>query len=130
MENKVKVSYFPLEEETSRIISAGIEIHKQLGGGFKEIVYKDAFEYELNQRGIVFEREKKYEVNYKGLVLPHFFYADFIVLDKIILEIKGKEGICDEDYAQAINYLKCSGCQVGLIINFGRMKIQIKRVLY
>jgi GxxExxY protein len=52
------------------------------------------------------------------------------VFEKIILEIKAKEGIADEDYAQTINYLKCSGCKVGLILNFGRVKLDIKRVVY
>ena len=53
-----------------------------------------------------------------------------MVFDKVILEIKAKDGIADEDYAQTINYLKCSGCKVGLVLNFGRLKLDIKRVVY
>jgi len=94
-----------------------------------EIVYKDAFEYEFNKREISFKRERKYEVKYKDIILPHHFYADFIVMEKIVLEIKAKAGIADEDYAQAINYLKCSKCEVGLILNFGKTRIDIRRVL-
>jgi len=78
----------------------------------------------------LFQREKEYQINYKGVILPHKFYADFIVFDSVILEIKAKDGIANEDMAQTINYLKCSGCQVGLILNFGRVKLDIKRVIF
>lgn len=82
-----------------------MEVHNNLGAGFAEIVYKDALEYEFNQAGIPFEREKQYKVNYKGIILPHHFYADFVVFDKIILEVKGVSAITDEFTAQCINYL-------------------------
>jgi GxxExxY protein len=122
---------YPLQEETDIIIRTGIEIHKTLGAGFLEIVYKDAFEYEYRQQNILYEREKEYIIQYKKAILPHKFYADFVVFDKVIVEIKAKEGgIAEEDYAQAINYLKCSGCKVGLILNFGKMKLEIKRVVF
>jgi GxxExxY protein len=75
-------------------------------------------------------RENEYSIPYKKIKLPHKFFADFVVLGNVILEIKAKDGIADEDYAQTINYLKCSGCKVGLILNFGRMKLDIKRVVY
>ena len=121
---------YPFQEQTRIIIGTEIEIHKTLGFGFLEIVYKDAFEYELRQRDIFYEREKMYDVLYKGIVLPHKFYADFVVFDQVILEIKAKDGIAAEDMAQTLNYLKCSGCKVGLILNFGRMKLDIKRVVF
>lgn len=122
--------YFPLREETEEIIGTGIEVHKHLGFGFLEIVYKDALEYEFRNRRIEFEREKEYVINYKEIILPHKFFADFVVFDKVILEIKAKDGIADEDMAQTLNYLKCSGCKVGLILNFGRVKLDIKRVVF
>lgn len=56
-----------------------MEVHNNLGAGFAEIVYKDALEHEFNKAGIPFEREKQYKVNYKGIILPHHFYADFVV---------------------------------------------------
>jgi len=122
---------YPLQEETEKIIKCGIEIHRILGAGFLEIVYKDAFEYEYRNQNILYEREKEYIIPYKNVVLPHRFYADFVVFDKVIVEVKAKEGgIAEEDYAQAINYLKCSGCKVGLILNFGKMKLEIKRVVF
>ena len=121
--------YFPLEQETEIIIGLGIEIHKELGYGFLEVVYKDALFHEFTDNDIMFEREKPYPVYYKQNLLQHKFHADFVVFDQIILEVKSKEGISDSDMAQTINYLKCSGCKVGLILNFGKMKLGIKRVV-
>ena len=130
MPTPIRIEDFPLKDETDFIIGSGIEIHKTLGFGFLEIVYKDAFEYEFRRKNVLYKREKEYLVKYKEIILPHKFYADFVVFDKVILEIKAKDGIADEDYAQTINYLKCSGCKVGLILNFGRIKLDIKRVVY
>ncbi len=130
MSYEISAIHFPLKGETEMIIGLAIEIHKYLGHGFSEIVYKDALEYELAEHDIIYKREREYAVSYKKAILPHKFYADFIVFDKIILEIKAKDSIADEDYAQTINYLKCSKCEVGLILNFGRGKLGIKRVVF
>ncbi len=130
MSKEIRIENFPLKEETDLIIGIGIEIHKILGHGFLEIVYKDAFEYEFRKRLTIYEREREFAIPYKDIILPHKFFADFIVFGKVILEIKAKDGIPDEDYAQTINYLKCSGCKVGLILNFGKIKLDIKRVVY
>lgn len=122
---------YPLQDETEKIIGLAIEVHKILGPGFLEIVYKDALEHELGSYDCLYVREKEYSVPYKGIVLKHKFYADFVVFDKVIVEIKAKHGgIADEDLAQAINYLKVSGCKVGLILNFAASKLQIKRVVF
>lgn len=122
---------YPLQQETSLIIKTALEIHKILGAGFLEIVYKDAFEYEYGKHLILYEREKEYQIIYKDAILPHRFFADFVVFGKIIVEIKAKEaGIAEEDVAQALNYLKCSGCKIGLILNFGKMKLDIRRVIF
>ena len=126
----LKNQHFPLGEETDFVIRTGLEIHRQLGFGFLEIVYKDALEYELQRANCYYEREKEYKVKYKEIILIHRFYADFVVMDSVILEVKAKERICDQDLAQTINYLKCSGCKVGLILNFGRSKLDIKRVVF
>ena len=74
-------------------------------------------------------RKKMYEVNYKGIILPHKFYADFIVNGNIIFEVKGVAGITDEFIAQAINYLKVSQNQLALIINCGELRMSYKRVV-
>ena len=118
------------KEESYNIIGKCMEVHNNLGAGFLEIVYKDALEWEFKKAGIPYEREKMYEVNYKGIILPHKFYADFVVYDKIILEIKAVSGIADEFIAQAINYLKVSNNQLALIVNFGELKLNYKRIVY
>ena len=84
---------------------------------------------EFRKNNIPFEREKEYVVNYKDIILPHKLYADFVVFDKIILEVKGITGIADEHIAQTLNYLKVSGCKLGLIVNFGELSMQYKRVV-
>ncbi|MEP7128425.1 MAG: GxxExxY protein [Chitinophagales bacterium] len=130
MSTTIRIENFPLKDETDIIIRIGMEIHRILGFGFLEIVYKDAYEYELKKRGIFYQREKEFDIPYKDIILPHKFYADFVVFDKVILEVKAKSGIADDDLARTINYLKCSGCKVGLILNFGRVKLDIKRVVF
>jgi len=117
------------KEESYKIIGTCMEIHNNLGAGFLEIVYKDALEYEFRKAGIPYEREKEYTVNYKNVILPHKFYADFVVFDKIILEVKAVSGIADEFVAQAINYLKVSQNQLALIVNFGELKLNFKRIV-
>ena len=117
------------KQESYAIIGICMEVHNSLGPGFSEIVYKDALEYEMNLAGIIYAREKEYAVHYKGTVLPHKFYADFVVFDKIILEVKGTSGIADEHIAQAINYLKVSENKLALVINFGEIKLNYKRIV-
>ena len=122
---------YPLQDETDKIIGLAIEVHKTLGAGFLEIVYKDALEYELLEQDHLYRREEEYEVRYKKAILKHKFFADFVVFNSVIVEVKAKQGgIAQEDLAQAINYLKVSGCKVGLILNFAASKLQIKRVVF
>jgi GxxExxY protein len=130
MSYEIKQDNFPYKNETDLIINAAIEVHKNLGCGFLEIVYKDALSIELESRGYFVEREKLYPVFYKGIQLPHNFYADFVIFDTVILEVKSKSGIANEDLAQTINYLKCSDCAVGLILNFGKPTLEIRRVIF
>lgn len=120
---------YHLSCESGIIIGIAFEIHNILGKGFLEIVYKDAIEFEFRKREIPFTREKEFKIQYKGITLPHRFFADFVVYDQIILEIKAKEGIAEEHLAQTLNYLKVSGCKLGLILNFGESGLKIKRVI-
>jgi len=83
----------------------------------------------LRNADIPFEREKEYVVNYKGIVLSHKFYADIVVLDKIILEVKAVSAIEEEFIAQAINYLSVSQNKLTLIVNFGELKLSYKRIV-
>ena len=120
---------YPFKNETYILIGIGMEIHRHLGKGFLEIVYKDAFEYELEQKNILYQRESEFKIAYKGIFLPHTFQADFIIDEKVILEIKSKEGIIDAHFAQVLNYLACSKLQIGLILNFHENSLQYKRVI-
>ncbi len=115
--------------ESYRIIGISMEVNNNLGPGFLEIVYKDALEYEFRLAGIPFEREKEFVVNYKGTILPHKFNADFIVYDKIILEVKAVSDIYDKSIAQALNYLSVSGYKLSLIVNFGELNLNYKRII-
>jgi len=118
-----------LKDEAYRIIGICMEVHNNLGAGFLEIVYKDAPEFEFRRAGIPYEREKEYLVNYKGVILPHHFYADFVVFGQVILEVKGMKGIADEFLAQALNYLKVSKLRLALIVNFGEISLSHRRVV-
>jgi GxxExxY protein len=120
---------YPYQEKTYLLNGIAMEVHRILGRGFLEIVYKDALEYEFKNRKIKYEREKEYLIAYKDTILPHKFYADFVVFDKIILEVKAQEGIVEEHYSQVINYLAVSKCKIGLIYNFGSPSLEIKRVI-
>ena len=117
------------EQETYEIIGACMEIHRILGPELLEIVYQDALEYELDSRNILYTREQKFEVVYKDIVLLHFFIADFIVFDDIVLEVKATSSIIDSHIAQTLNYMKLVNGQVGLIINFGTDRLQYKRLV-
>ena len=117
------------KEESYQIIGICMEVHNNLGAGFSEIVYKDALELEFKNAKIEYSREKEYTVNYKGIILSHKFYADFVIFDKIILEVKGKNKIADEDIAQCINYLKISENNLALLVNFGEPKLNYKRIV-
>lgn len=118
------------KEESYKIVGICMEVYNNLGTGFLEVVYKDALEYELKNAGIKFEREKMYSVQYKEIILPHKFFADFVLFDKIILEVKAVAGIRDEFIAQAINYLKVSKNKLCLLVNFGETRLTYKRIVF
>ena len=73
------------KEESYQLLGVLFDVHNELGGGFLEAVYSDAIQHELKLRSIPFEREKQYKIRYKDIILPHHYFADFVVYDKIIL---------------------------------------------
>lgn len=93
------------KEESFKIIGACMEVHRELGKGHSEIVYKDALEVEFERLDIGFSREKQYDISYKGVTLPHKYFADFVILDKIILEAKAVEQLTESHIKQTLNYL-------------------------
>ncbi len=90
--NQQNIKYQELSYEVMKCCFA---VHNYLGSGFLEIVYEDALQIEFDKAGIPYSRERKYEVWYKGHLLPHFFCADFVIDEKIILEVKGQSAIVD-----------------------------------
>ncbi len=120
---------FYLKEETYEIIGLCMEVHKILGKGFNEIIYKEALQYEFIKKKIPFEREKEYIVEYKDIILSKRYFADFVVFDEIILEIKAISQLTSSDIGQTINYLACSKNNIGLVINFGEDSLKYRRVV-
>lgn len=117
-------------EESYKIIGLCMEVHRQLGHGFKEIVYKDALEHEFRQHHIPFLREQKYIITYKEIILPHGYFADFVVYGSIVLEIKARTVIVSGFVTQTVNYLKASGLRLGIIANFGKASFESQRVVF
>jgi len=117
------------QKETYKIIGICMEVHKNLGPGLLEIVYKDALEIEFKENNIPFEREKEYSIEYKGKTLPHKFYADFIINEDIVLEVKAIKEFSNEHIAQILNYIKLSRSEIGLLINFQTKSLQYKRYI-
>lgn len=117
------------KDESFAIVGALSDVYNHLGSGFSEIVYKDALKLEFSSRDIPFEREKEYSVSYKGKILRHKFYADFVLFDKIILEIKSIENIHDNHVSQCINYLKVSNNKLAILANFHKDLLDHKRIV-
>jgi GxxExxY protein len=117
------------QDENYKIVGICMEVHRILGPGLLEIVYKDALEMEFKNNNFPFEREKEFSIEYKGNILPHKFYADFIVYDEIILEIKSVKEISSEHIAQTLNYIKLADSQIGIIANFQNKSLTHKRLI-
>ena len=118
------------DNRTYQIIGAAMEVHKNLGGGFLEVVYGDALEIEFQERGIPYQREVGLNIYYKGRKLPHFYKPDFVCYDSIVVEMKAIDNLTVENQAQIINYLAASKYKVGLLLNFGRNSLQQKRFVF
>ena len=109
-------------EEVYAIVGAGFEVYNQLGPGFLEAVYQEALEVEFTQRKIPFVPQQEIRVIYKGLPLKKLFVADFLIYGKVIVEIKAIDHLTPREFSQVINYLKATGSQLGVVINFGAEK--------
>jgi GxxExxY protein len=123
------MSHLIYKLESYKIIGACMEVHNNLGNGFLEVVYKNALEYEFKKQNIPFKREKEFCVNYQDTILPHKFYADFVVWDKIILEVKNVLQLNSNHLEQTINYLAVSGSRLGIVVNFREKNLEYKRVV-
>ena len=115
-------------ELTSEIINSAQTVHTQLGCGFLEKIYHNSLLIELRKRNISFEEQKAYTVEYDNNIVGEFF-ADVVVDRKVIVELKAVEKLNPLFEAQLLNYLKASGIEVGLLINFGH-SLQFKRMVF
>ena len=106
-------------ELSKRLLGIAMKLHREMGCGFKEKVYQDAFEVLLQEEGIQYEREKHIDLVFHGVYLEHDFFYDFLIEDKIGVEIKAMNEIIGEFEAQIINYLHVSNHKLGLLLNFG-----------
>ena len=113
-------------EESKRILGIAMQLHREMGCGFKEKVYQDAFEVLLKENEIDYEREKHIELMFHGVKLEHDFFYDFLVYDKIGVELKAVSELYGEYEAQLINYLHVSNHKLGLLLNFGTMSLEYK----
>ncbi len=125
MQQYVKDEY-PLSDVTARIIAAATEVHRTLGPGFREVIYQRALALELPAHDLEFDREVWMDVYYKGTKVGRK-RVDFVI-DEAMVEIKAKSALEDVDFVQTLSYLKASGYKVGLLLNFGARKLQIKRL--
>jgi GxxExxY protein len=116
------------EELTEKIIGAAYAVYNKLGFGFLESVYQNAMKIELEKAGIKFEAEKPIKVHYDGKIVGDFA-ADIVVDDKVIIELKALRSLNEAHEVQLVNYLKATGIEVGLLINFGE-RIQVKRKIF
>lgn len=115
---------------TERIIGASFEVHKFLGNGFQEVIYQRALAWEMKQAGLEFAREIEQDIFYKDLPEPiGTRRADFVVEDKVLVELKALVKLEDVHLAQALNYLKAYRLEVGLLINFGAKSLEFKRLV-
>ena len=117
------------EETTQRIIGAAFEVHDQLGYGFLERVYQRALQVELLRRGAIAEIEKRIQVRYKGIVVGDYD-ADVLVDGCVVVEIKVAPQYDKRDEAQLLNELKATSLRVGMLLNFGRTKLEYKRLVF
>jgi len=116
------------EEETYAIRGACFEVYKEKGSGYLESVYQECLEIELEIQGIPFVAQPELLLTYKGRRLKKSYVPDLILYDKIIIELKAVRNITDEHKAQLLNYLKSTGYEVGLLVNFGHFpKVEIER---
>ena len=126
MEN---ISTLYLKEESYAIIGAAMKLHAELGCGFLEAVYQEGLEIAFRKFGIPFVAQKELTISLWGETLKKTYVADFVAYDRIIVEIKALKALGAAEEAQVLNYLKASGHRLGILINFGALSLEFKRIV-
>jgi GxxExxY protein len=117
-----------LADVSEKVIGCCYEVGNVMGGGFLESVYENALSVEMANRNIAHQRQVPVEVIYKGEAVGKY-QPDFVVEERLILEIKALRALTSQHQAQLLNYLKATGLQVGLLVNFGSSRVQVKRLV-
>lgn len=115
------------DERTYAIIGAAQKVHGVLGCGFLERVYQEALAVELRSRNIPFEREVELRIHYEGVLLNCPYKLDFLCQGEVVVELKALSRLGGIEEAQVLNYLKASGLEVGLLLNFGTKSLEVQR---
>lgn len=119
----------PRDPQTYAILGAAMMVHRTLGHGFLEPVYQEALEHEFVACGIPYLREHQLPIEYRGKTVQTSYRADFLCYNEVLVELKALQAITGKEEAQVINYLKASGLQKALLINFGSPSLQNKRLV-
>lgn len=132
MDQRYVKAEYPQSQPTGRVIAAASEVHRMLGPGFEEVIYQRALAHELPAHALEFSREVWIDVRYKDQQVGRK-RVDFVIgatgaASSVLLEVKAKGALEDVDFIQTLSYLKASGFTVGLLINFGAARLQIKRL--
>ena len=114
-------------QESYAINGCLLKVYNGLGCGFLEAVYQEALEIEMKKRSIPFESQCKIQIQYKDVPMEHYFIADFVCYNKIIVELKSVSAILPEHEAQIINYLRATGFKLGILLNFNEESLYYKR---
>ena len=120
---------YPEADLSGKILGAAFKVHNTLGVGFLEKVYENALVHELRKESIAVEQQKPIQVRYDGIVVGEY-QADLIADGRILVECKAVSNFDPVHEAQLLNYLRATGIRVGLLLNFGRPKLQYRRLIF
>ena len=124
----MKQGNYKYSELTEKIIGCAMRVHSFLGNGFPEVIYQRSLAIELEKSNIIFKRELEQDIFYDNLKVGTRI-VDFLIEDKVLVELKALGEISDNHYSQVLNYLKAYKLEIGLLINFGAKSLQFKRFI-